>query len=100
MAGETIMLVAYGIQVKPINDPYITTVEKANEATRVAAVPGRFLVDTLPWLKYVPEWVPGAGFQKVGREGKELAVKMINMPYEAAKKNIVRSKIIVLCAIL
>jgi len=29
-----------------------------------AASPGAFLVDFIPILKHVPEWVPGASFQK------------------------------------
>lgn len=36
------------------------------------AIPGKFLVDVLPWLKYVPEWVPGASFQRLAREWKEV----------------------------
>ena len=27
------------------------------------AIPGAFLVDVIPILKYVPEWFPGAKFQ-------------------------------------
>jgi len=40
-------------------------------------------------LKYLPEWMPGAGFQKMAREGRVLAREMIGEPYEVAKKSIV-----------
>ena len=40
-------------------------------------------------MKYVPEWFPGATFQKKAREWKVLATKMLNDPYEAAKETYV-----------
>ncbi|KAJ7146919.1 cytochrome P450 [Mycena epipterygia] len=52
MAGEIIMSVAYGIDVLPLNDPYITLAEEAVAAGVQAAVPGRFLVDSIPLLKH------------------------------------------------
>ncbi|KIJ25993.1 hypothetical protein M422DRAFT_236734 [Sphaerobolus stellatus SS14] len=33
-----------------------------------AALPGNFLVDTLPILRYVPSWIPGGGFKKTAKE--------------------------------
>jgi hypothetical protein len=44
MAGEIIMSVAYGIDVKPKNDPYITLADAALHSLAHAAIPGRFLV--------------------------------------------------------
>lgn len=47
MAGEVIMSVAYGINVLPSNDPYITLAEKAVHGFAVATVPGVYLVVSL-----------------------------------------------------
>lgn len=89
MAGETIMSIAYGLDVKPKNDPYIATAEEGVHPLVAAANPGAFLVDVLPALKYVPEWMPFAGFQKKAKAWKKLALRMVNVPFEAAKTNIV-----------
>jgi len=89
MAGETIISIAYGLEVKHDDDPYIRIAEEGVHPLHAAAVPGAFLVDALPCLKYVPEWFPGAGFQKVAKAGKELARTMFEVPFAAAKKNIV-----------
>jgi cytochrome P450 len=51
-----------------------------------AARPGAYLVDLLPILKYIPEWVPGASFQKVAREGRELSKELQNKPFAWAMK--------------
>ncbi|KAF8960416.1 cytochrome P450 [Flammula alnicola] len=87
MAGETVISIAYGLEVKAENDPYIKTSEEGVHPLVAAAVPGAFLVDVLPFLKYVPEWVPGAGFQKKAKEWKKLAIAMIEVPFAATKKN-------------
>jgi hypothetical protein len=83
------MSIAYGLDIKPKNDPYIQTAERGVHPLVAAAVPGAFLVDMIPLLKYVPEWMPGAGFQKKAREWGKLALTMVDIPFEAAKKLIV-----------
>jgi hypothetical protein len=83
------MSVAYGLDIKSKDDPYIQTAERGVHPLVAAAVPGAFLVDMIPILKYVPEWMPGAGFQKKAREWGKLAKTMVDIPFEAAKKLIV-----------
>ncbi|KAF8877180.1 cytochrome P450 [Infundibulicybe gibba] len=53
-----------------------------------AGVPGAFLVDSLPILKYVPEYFPGAGFKTKAREWGNWGVKMLNVPFDAAEEAI------------
>ncbi|KAG6908819.1 hypothetical protein DXG01_003172 [Tephrocybe rancida] len=88
MAGETIIAIAYGIKVQPKDDPYITTAAEGVHPLLVAGVPGAFLVDSIPILKYVPDWVPFADFKRKAKHWKKLALDMIDLPYEAAKRNI------------
>ena len=45
----------YSINVHPYIDPYIKTAEEAVAAMAELMVPGAFLVDIIPILKYVPE---------------------------------------------
>lgn len=89
MAGETIMSIAYGITVQAKDDVYIGTAEQGARSLFLAAIPGTFLVDTIPFLKYVPAWMPGAGFQRKAHEWRKHARKMVELPYQAAKKHIV-----------
>ncbi|KAF8626927.1 hypothetical protein AX17_006428 [Amanita inopinata Kibby_2008] len=88
MAGEIVLAVTYGIKTLPKHDPYIELVEKAVRPGLIAAVPGTYLVDVLPILKYVPEWMPGAGFKRDAREWHGLAMNMLNEPYRVAKESI------------
>jgi hypothetical protein len=84
------MSILYGISIQPSNDPYITAAGKAVRGAVIATVPGAFLVDAIPWLRWVPEWMPGAGFQKKAREWKKYAEVMLNRPFETTKREVVR----------
>ncbi|KAF8970084.1 CyP450 monooxygenase [Flammula alnicola] len=82
-AGDTIISLAYGINVQPRNDPYIMTAQEGVHPILEAAMPGAFLVDQFPILKYVPEWMPGAGFKRKARRWRHLQEQMLNKPYDA-----------------
>ena len=51
---------------------------------------GMYLVDILPFLRYVPSWVPGATFQKEAIVYRRLQEDLRLVPYEETIKNIVR----------
>lgn len=89
MAGATILSISYGIQIQHENDPYVETSEEAVNSVITAGVPGAFLVDSIPLLKHVPAWFPGASFQRKARRWHDLARRMLEMPYAEAKRNIV-----------
>jgi hypothetical protein len=59
MAGETVIRIAYGLPCLERDDPYVAVAEKAVMPMFVAAIPGNYLVDHLPWLKKIPDWIPG-----------------------------------------
>ncbi|KZP18888.1 cytochrome P450 [Athelia psychrophila] len=86
--GATILDIAYGIKAQPEHDPLIEMVEDALAIAVAALVPGRFLVDAVPWLKHIPAWVPGASFQVVARETKAKLRNMSAIPFEQVKRAI------------
>ena len=63
LVGSTSISMTYSINAHPYNDPYIKIAEEALAAMTELTIPGAFLVDVIPILKYVPEWFPGAKFQ-------------------------------------
>jgi hypothetical protein len=65
MAGTIVLSSAYGIDVVWEGmDPWIAIGERSQDALSMAARPGAYLVDSFPWMKYIPKWMPGAGFQQ------------------------------------
>ncbi|KAK7047633.1 hypothetical protein VNI00_006401 [Paramarasmius palmivorus] len=85
-AAQVVMSVAYGLEIQTHDDPYVALAEDAIVPLFEALVPGTFLVDSIPSLRHVPSWLPGAGFQQKAREGKNLALRMLNEPFDASKK--------------
>ncbi|KAG6376689.1 cytochrome P450 [Boletus reticuloceps] len=88
-SAAVIMNVIYGIEISPKADRYIEIAEKALEGMAKAAAPGAFLVDVFPWLKYVPRWAPGAGFQKKAANWKKYVLEMRDAPFVAVRKALV-----------
>lgn len=94
------------VSVADRNDEFIELAESSMNMITKIIMPGAFLVDIMPWCKsvwrlnqycltmllvrYIPAWVPGAGFQKVAEEGRKLSNELRARPYEAAKAQIVR----------
>ncbi|KLO06514.1 CyP450 monooxygenase [Schizopora paradoxa] len=90
--ARTIMLTTYGHEVLQTNDPFISLAEEGVIYAGESAVPGRFLVDIIPWLKYVPSWFPGAEFKKIARRGRKLSHDMRYVPYEDSKEKILKGE--------
>ncbi|KAF8576736.1 cytochrome P450 [Ramaria rubella] len=85
-AGAIIMEIIYGIRVQPKNDHYITTAETAMYGMTVAGNTGTFLVDTIPSLKHVPAWMPGADFRRRANVWRRATTDMSVAPFQAVKK--------------
>ena len=89
MSGSVSMDIAYGMKPQEKDDPFIACSERAVAGVVRAFVPGAFLVDMIPILKYVPEWVPGANFQRLARQWKKETDDTFDLPWAAAKERIV-----------
>ncbi|KIJ44585.1 hypothetical protein M422DRAFT_168011, partial [Sphaerobolus stellatus SS14] len=85
-AGAMIMEITYGIEVEAENDLYLTNAHKVLHAVDEAATPGNFLVDILPWMKYIPAWMPGAEFQRKAVKWRQYAADMLELPFREAKR--------------
>jgi hypothetical protein len=76
---------AYGYKVHDLDDPLVHLTELVNEQFARASIPGAFLVDILPFLRHVPEWFPGAGWKRLGREWGANARALVNTPFELVR---------------
>ncbi|KAF7977287.1 hypothetical protein HWV62_4249 [Athelia sp. TMB] len=85
--GAMIIEVSYGFEALPKNDPFIDTAEKGL-STVAQCLPGAFLVDTLPILKFVPSWMPGASFKQKAKLWRQYADETLEAPFRALKTDI------------
>ncbi|KAH6919329.1 cytochrome P450 [Coprinopsis sp. MPI-PUGE-AT-0042] len=70
--GQIILHMAYGIRDEKYIKDFTILAEKQIQGIASALVPGRFLVNTLPFLRFVPSWFPGAGWKKMFQELAEV----------------------------
>lgn len=82
--GAVIIQVGYGIDVDKSDVDYLEIAEKAMETFSLAFLPGKYLVETLPILRHLPSFLPGAGFKREAAEWYPLVQRMLNVPWEAA----------------
>jgi hypothetical protein len=64
------MKMVYDIDIKPINDRFVTISEKAIEKLSNSVGPGA-AVNAFPFLRYFPGWLPGCGFQRYAEGARE-----------------------------
>lgn len=58
------MATIFGHQVSTFNeDRFAKRIFSSAAIYAGSLAPGAFLVDMIPWLKYVPSWLPGAGWK-------------------------------------
>ena len=84
------MKIVYGIIVQESDDPYISLAEEVLNGLAEAGIPGAFLVDMVPILKYVPSWFPGAGFQKKAARWREALNTMAEKPFRHVQEQLVQ----------
>ncbi|KAJ7764910.1 cytochrome P450 [Mycena metata] len=85
VTAENIMSVSYGLDLLPDQDPHIALAQKVMKVAGEVATPGSFLVDSIPWLKYVPDWFPGAGFKRKAKAWRELGRQVQEIPFAEVK---------------
>ncbi|KAF9447572.1 cytochrome P450 [Macrolepiota fuliginosa MF-IS2] len=92
LIGATTLVLAYGLDIKLDNDPFVHLADDSMRPLIEAIVPGAFLVDLIPALQYVPAWFPGAGFQRKAKEWKKMTTRFRDAPYDAAKRAVAEGK--------
>lgn len=84
----------YGHDISPTNDYFVSLSERAVLKLSEGVFPGAAAVNALPFLRHIPSWFPGAGFQRFAAEARDLTNQMQNVPFNSVRKNMVRHKIL------
>ncbi|CAE6504149.1 unnamed protein product [Rhizoctonia solani] len=87
VAGE-ILSTAYGYTVEDAHDTLVTDNVKAIAIFSLAAIPGNFMVNFIPWLKCVPDWFPGTQWKRKIKEWRQLKERISSVPYNWTKAQI------------
>ncbi|CAE6429028.1 unnamed protein product [Rhizoctonia solani] len=80
----------YGYELKSAEDPFFTNILNMNSILSEASLPTAFLVNALPWMEHIPDWMPGAGWKQTAYEWRALKDRAICDVYNWAKQRVVR----------
>ena len=87
--GYTIMRIVYGAKDLAQTKRYVLLAENALDSVRRMCIPGAFLAETLPFLKYVPACLPGGAARRFATKYKPVVQAMRNEPFEEVKQAMV-----------
>ncbi|KAG1761924.1 cytochrome P450 [Suillus occidentalis] len=85
-AAAIVMRISYGHEVSDKGDIYVTLADEAMQGLGTAGIFGTFLVDYLPFLKYVPAFMPGANFKRQALIWRKKTRAMIDQPFQAVRE--------------
>ena len=83
LIASSILRVTYGIDIDKESTPYLTIATEAMATFAATFVPGKYFVEVLPILRYIPWWVPGAQFKKDGKAWKPRVQRLTDTPWGA-----------------
>ncbi|KAF8191118.1 cytochrome P450 [Mycena galopus ATCC 62051] len=86
MTGSIVLRIAYGHIVTGAKDYFVDLAEELATMTGEAIQPGRWLVDSFPFLRHVPSWFPGAGFQHWAAQKRKRGDEIIFSPIELVRQ--------------
>ncbi|CAE6455364.1 unnamed protein product, partial [Rhizoctonia solani] len=85
MAGSTMLTAVYGYEITSEDDSLFQTVETAVQGFSQALIVRNYLVNTIPWLEYIPEWFPGATWKAKANEWRRQRDLMLHVPFQWTK---------------
>ncbi|CAE6446761.1 unnamed protein product [Rhizoctonia solani] len=86
-AGAVSIRIAYGHTARSSDDEFIRMAEKFMDAAAEATMPGRWLVESIPLLRFIPSWFPGAIFKRKTKAWTKMTISHRQAPFDYVVKN-------------
>ncbi|PBK60894.1 cytochrome P450 [Armillaria solidipes] len=78
--------IIYGYEIQEEEDPFVELAQQAMYQFSLSIASGRFLVNLIPSLRYIPDWFPGAEFKRIAKSWASTRKDMVEKPYEYVKQ--------------
>ena len=83
--SAAVVKILFDIDVADEDDETIAIIENVLEWLGEELTPGKYLVEVLPALKYIPAWFPGATVQRLSAYWKSTIERLKEEPYHRVK---------------
>nr|BAK09431.1 cytochrome P450 [Postia placenta] len=84
--GRMVLVVAYGLTNHANDNKYIQEAEDVMELVGGSVIPGAYMVDIVPMLRYIPTWLPFVSFHRQAQLGRKLLDDWVTRPFEHVKR--------------
>ncbi|EJD49818.1 cytochrome P450 [Auricularia subglabra TFB-10046 SS5] len=88
--GKIMFEITYRLPIEQHFDEFTRMSDLVADAFLGATIPGRYLVESIPILRYLPEWFPGAAFRRFAAHIAQTAVGMTALYYDAVKEDVAK----------
>ncbi|CAE7138996.1 unnamed protein product [Rhizoctonia solani] len=86
--ASTMFQVGYGYRLKGHDDPFFINARQTIHNFTEAAMFTNFMVNIFPAMIHIPDWFPGTGWKRIGREWRETKEKAMDEPFEWTKSQV------------
>jgi cytochrome P450 len=87
LAAAIVLSINYGYTIERDSpDPLVELIEHAMENLSQAFVPLSWAIDSVPAIKYLPDWFPGMSYRKTAQEWKAVNEAAAELPYDFVKR--------------
>ncbi|KAG1813916.1 cytochrome P450 [Suillus subaureus] len=87
-SAAVVLYLAYGWKVTQNDDYFIGILKEGSEISAMLSQPGRWLVEAIPSLRFLPSWFPGAGFKRVAFDLGQKLRRVDTIPFKWSKQQI------------
>ncbi|RBR11122.1 hypothetical protein FVER53590_13148 [Fusarium verticillioides] len=93
VSGSIMLRILYNYETdSDKNDHIVTMANLVMGEFSEATTPGAWMVDFIPWLRHIPEWMPGAGFKKTAKLFRHHLLKNVQDPYQYVRDQMTNGK--------
>lgn len=94
--GALILYLSYGYEMPEddTKDPLVNIAEAAMHGFSRASEPGAYLVDTIPWLKYIPDWMPCIRWKQDLKAMRLAREALYDVPFKYVQKEMVHETLL------
>ncbi|KAH7335708.1 cytochrome P450 [Rhizoctonia solani] len=86
--ASTMFQVGYGYRLKDHDDPFFINARQTIHNFTEAAMFTNFWVNIFPTMIHIPDWFPGTGWKRTGREWRRIKEKAMDEPFEWTKSQV------------
>ncbi|KAH9980679.1 cytochrome P450 [Russula compacta] len=86
--GELVLAMTYGYEVLHRDDKMVEASKRMSEFGVPKILPGALLVNDIPFLRHIPEWLPWFSYKPLARVGTELGKQVLYPPIQFVKESI------------